>query len=226
MGRSGNLGMEEILEQVKEGRNLEEIVSDHLLLLYLIKKHEEASDRYLGITKLQKYVFLSENLMNKNCLKGLNYNFFRYNYGPMSKQLYTDINLFKKLGLIYKERIKLTEKGNEIIKKFQELFLRNKKIIEKIDNQIETLGQMDTEEIKEFVYNIKKYIGCHEMKIKDIPMFLGILSKLKEENAKAKFDLSEEDIETLNLLLDDDTRKTISQITFPKEKSVPFQALV
>ena len=213
------------LEQIKEGRDLKEIISDHLLLLYLIKKHGELSNRYLGITKLQKYTFLSEDAMNEDSIKGLNYNFFRYNYGPVSKQLYNDIKLFKELGLIHKENIKLTEKGEKIFQAFEELYQKNKKITKKIDEQIQKLATMDTEEVKQYVYDLEKCVYFLKMKIRDMPMFLDIISKLSEDKAQIRFDIDEEDIETLNILLDDETLDNILQITSCKEKSIPYEAL-
>ena len=217
---------DKFLEQIKEDRDLKEIINDHLLLLYTIKKHDEISMRYLGITKLQKYIFLSEDSMNVAGIKGLNYKFFRGNYGPMSKQIYKDLELFRKLGLIHKERIKLTEKGEEIIKAFWAVYQKNEKITEKIDKQIQKLAIMDTEEIKQYVYNLEKPIDFIKMKIRDIPMSFDIISKLSEDKAQIRFDIGEEDIETLNILLDDETLDNILQIISCKEKSIPYEGLV
>ena len=217
--------MNEILEQAKEDRTLEEIVSDHLLLMYIIKKHSEISHRYLGITKLQKYAFLSENSMNENKIKGLNYNFFRYDYGPISKQLYKDIELFRRLGIIYKDRMRLTEKGERIFEILKDVYQKNRKVIQKIDEQIQKLANMDTEEVKQCVYNLEKTFGFIKMKIKEIPMFFDILSKLPKNKAKTAFEIDEETIETLNILLDDETSNNIRDIIRSKDKSIPYEGL-
>ncbi len=222
----GGKELNEILEQAKEDRTLEEIVSDHLLLMYIIKKHSEISRRYLGITKLQKYAFLSENSMNKNKIKGLNYNFFRYDYGPISKQLYKDIELFRRLGIVYKDRIKLTEKGERVFEILKNTYQKNKQVIQIIDEQIQKLANMDTEQVKQYVYNLEKTFGFIKMKIKEIPMFFDILSKLPKDKAKIRFEIDEETIETLNILLDDETSNNILQTIKSKGKSVPYEGLV
>jgi len=218
--------VEQILKHVKEGRDLKEVVSDHLLLLYMIKKYHEYSHRYFGITKLQKFTFLSENSMNKNKKKGLNYNFFRYTYGPMSRQIYADIELFKELKLVSKsDDIKLTERGEMILEEFSELFERNKTITEEIDKNIRLLANMDTESVKKFVYKLEKNVYSNKMKIEEIPIFINILSKISDEQAKNIFDIKDSDIETFNILLDDVTYNNILEIISEKSKSVPYTGI-
>src|SRR5713226_780820 len=66
-----------------------ETLIDKLLLLYSI----EQGNKYglmEGTFKLQKVPFASELSMNEQGTKGFNYTFFKYWYGPMSKEIYVD----------------------------------------------------------------------------------------------------------------------------------------
>jgi hypothetical protein len=53
-----------------------EVITDNLLLLYLINKVHEKSNHYVGMTTLQNLVFIAEKILNEKGIKTFNYNFF------------------------------------------------------------------------------------------------------------------------------------------------------
>ena len=68
---------------------------NNLILLYIIHNVQEKSRNYLGMTKLQKFVFLAEKNLNENRIKALTYDFFMWDYGSLSKEFYVDYNILK-----------------------------------------------------------------------------------------------------------------------------------
>lgn len=53
-----------------------EVITDNLLLLYLINKVHEKSNHYVGMTTLQNLVFIAEKILNEKGIKTFNYTFF------------------------------------------------------------------------------------------------------------------------------------------------------
>ncbi|KKL26964.1 hypothetical protein LCGC14_2389980 [marine sediment metagenome] len=107
-------------------RSSEEGLVDKLLLLYLIKQ-TNSFGTVKGITKLEKLVFLTENLMIKDKTKGFNYEFHKWNYGPYSLELHReDYNSLVEQDIINEGSIKLTTVGKTLLKECEPLLEENK----------------------------------------------------------------------------------------------------
>lgn len=184
--------------------SLKEKIQNKLLLLYLIRQYNLKSKFYLGITKLQKLVFLSERDMIENRVKGLNFQFFRYSYGPMSKEVYQERTELQESGLIIKEKqINTTAEGNEVLDSCSEWLKPNKEVTDYIDQIIDEFSNYPTNKLKEYVYELKFSIpGRGQMKIKDVPECTDLLSPLTEEEAEKELRLDEGDVETLDIIMD------------------------
>src|SRR2546425_5707210 len=113
----------------QNGRTEDERLSDFLLLLYMIGTHHNQSRRYLGITKADKFVFLAEKRMIDNRLKGFDYDFYRWNFGPLSPSIYADIETLQKTSMVTRgANIQLTERGRKTLEDCGSLFERTKSL--------------------------------------------------------------------------------------------------
>ena len=184
--------------------NDKEMLVNKLLLLYLIFKINEKSN-FLGITKLQKFVYLIENKLYNDDKRALNYPFFRWNFGPMSKEVYTDREIMAKNSLITKDNINITRRGKEILSQCSEFFDNNKAIIEIVDEIVEKYSSYDTGELKNKVYNIEDI--SLNLKILDIPMAQDLLIDLFEKEEIVNID--DEWEETLDILLDEEAYTSV-----------------
>lgn len=72
------------------GRNVREVLTDRLLLLWLI--YDAMHHKRFGNTKAQKLAYLSEKLMIDGREKGFNYDFIKLPFGPFSEDLEKDRN--------------------------------------------------------------------------------------------------------------------------------------
>lgn len=92
-------------------------MADNLLLLYLIERVHEKSKRYLGMTKLQKLVFITEKMLNEKSTKAFNYDFFAWNYGPLSKEIYLDHEKLVENDIVsHNQNITLSKRGKNSLK--------------------------------------------------------------------------------------------------------------
>ena len=174
-----------------------------LLLLYIAKEYTKKSKHYFGKTILEKIIFLAEWKMIEERVKGLNFPYFRYDYGPFSKEVSQEINDLKKTGLLEKQdEIKLTKEGEKLLESYSDLLQRNKDIIVYIDKVIEKYHRYTTQELKNLVYDMEFPMPNGKIKIKDIQHYTDMLFILPETEVKKEFKLTEEDIETLDILSD------------------------
>jgi len=110
-----------------------------------------AGEKGLSPLKLQKSVFLLSKNLHEDLSKDF-YNFIPYNYGPFSKEIYTDIDILDSEGLIkileFKDRkwpeYHITSKG---VKKSEKLILhlddKTKKYLEKLVNWVNSLSFLE-----------------------------------------------------------------------------------
>lgn len=190
------------------GRNREEQIIDRMLLTYLLRADRERRV-YRGITGIQKLSFLSELKMLKKRAKGMNYTFFRLDYGPMSKQIYSDWDSLQAKGWLQKGRFELTKKGLSILDEFLETHHdRNKGILGYIDTVVKQFGHYNTAALKDHIYEIQLIpvgistavnIKRKKMRIRDIPRGMNIITKLEEGEADLSFDIDENWLESLEL---------------------------
>ena len=93
---------------------------DKILMMSLIAGSSKKG--WLGITKLQKLSFLMESCLFEKKERALSYEFFTYDQGPMSTEVYEDLESLIDNGLVIEdeEGIRLSRTGEEIICHFQD----------------------------------------------------------------------------------------------------------
>ncbi len=194
-------------------RTEEERCSDLLLLLHLIEKHQDASPGYLGITKVDKYVFLSERQMIEDGVKGFDHRFFRWNYGPLALSLYADLHLLRETGLVAPgDNLALTRRGNEFGHKIRNLLEQNESVTEYVDGVVTQFRRSNTDEVREFVYDLEIEYPWGRWRIRDIPKGWGLMEKMAPREAGRQFEVSDSWGETIEILLDADFSRELEGV--------------
>jgi uncharacterized protein YwgA len=156
-----------------------EVLQDKLLLLYLVSSVKKYGFME-GNLKLQKIVFLSEWQLMSNDIKALHFKYFRYRYGPFSKELLCDNQDLQTDGYLT-HQFNLTEKAIDLLDYAIEPIMRygaNLEIFNKIDNICATYSKITGLRLTDKVYRME--IVPYDMpgkmiKIRDIPAFIDIL---------------------------------------------------
>ncbi len=194
-------------------RTEEERSSDLILLLHLINRHNRTSPRFLGITKVDKFVFLSEKEMNDDHVKGFDHRFFRHNYGPLAPSLYSDMNLLREAKLIVAGKdLTLTRRGLAILEQLQGLLDENRFVTGYVDRTVSRFTDFDTNQTREQVYDIEIQYPMGSKRIRDIPKGWRLISKLPSRGAERRFDVSESWVETIEILLDIEFSEQLDEI--------------
>lgn len=199
-------------------------ISDKLFLLYLINSVNKQNN-FLGITKLQKLVYILENYLYTKGKRALNFSFFRWDYGPMSKEIYVERDFLVNNGLIEKEGdIRITKKGKNLLSQCSEILEENETIIQLIDRITNEYSRYETEDLKNRVYNTKD--PSWGLRIIDISQGFDLLVGLPEKEDITNID--SDWIETLDILLDAKAYISIIESTDDAKvnKSIRFEDLL
>jgi hypothetical protein len=206
-------------------RTKNEKFADVALLLYLIGLFRSKSGLYLGITKLDKLTFLSEKEMLDQKVRGFNYEFFKWHHGPLSTDIYTDLDVLRRAGFVSgNEDIALTAHGVEALRKLRPLFKDHRLVTTPIDVVTRRSAGLTTQNLTERVYETTVTYPMGSKKIKDIPKGQVILSPPARERTSATFELNDSWLETLEIILDREGYDSLKRATIEAEKGVvkPF----
>jgi uncharacterized protein YwgA len=179
-----------------------EAVVNRLLTLFLIREAYRNGWPITGKVKLLKLIYLSEQKMLKDRLKGFSYSFYRWDYGPLSVEALKDYEYLVSSGLIKESdyRIQLTERGMEILEHTKELLNQNEDILNYIRKAIREFGSYTGTKIKKAVYDLPK---MEEKKlIFETKHGEELLQKIGVREAKKIFLIDDEWLETISILMD------------------------
>ena len=152
-------------------------IAQSLLLLKILREDENV----FGRTKLQKQVFLNELRLIQSDLGGLYYNYFRYNYGPFSSDLFTDFTVLGNKGFLHKTTFKLTERGQYLIDYVEgsiKNFKANAKIFEMVESTTRKYRKYNGTELMKMVYRLEVEpddMRGQQLQIENIDTFVNIL---------------------------------------------------
>lgn len=179
-------------------RSDREITADRLLLLYSVSKTNEYG-RMEGPFKLQKIPFASELDMNTNKTRGFNYSFFRYDYGPLSKEIYDDGAELHKAGLItsLKGPIELTDEGKQIVSSLSELYRKNEQVTDYIDGAAKKYARMSFGRLRRHIYALQIEWAGDAWKVGEIPMHCDMMDALPYNDARVVFELDDDWVDSL-----------------------------
>lgn len=152
-------------------------VTEKILLLHIL----DQDNNIFSKLKLQKEVFLIELKFAESGVGGLYYKFFKYNYGPYSKELAIDCANLANLGLIHKSTFKLTERGKSLIKYVEEAtgnYKNNGKVLEILRKCLFEYKLSNGKQLMKLVYDLEiepENLPGEIMKIKHVPIFLDLI---------------------------------------------------
>jgi hypothetical protein len=196
------------------GRSLREVLADRLLLIWLL--YDALSYKKFGDTKAHKLTYLSELDMIDNREKGFNYDFIKMPYGPYSEQLQKDIVWLEEQKLIESVPIdegKLFQKshfGIKLLDDFHDLFLRNNLFTIKIHRINSVYAPKNSRQLVDLVHGFPHpYIKGKT--INDLKNGTIILYKLVDEKAKVQFNITPEELATLDIYLDDENYRSVTE---------------
>ncbi|MBS3815630.1 MAG: helix-turn-helix transcriptional regulator [Hadesarchaea archaeon] len=126
-------------------------------ILPLTLIHANGGEPVEGRTRLQKMIFLIQKQVEESAPLEEEYNYFPYDYGPFSKDLYDDIDELVEEGLV-KENLKTEEEDKK--KYYYELTSKGREILE------EELKTKELKELKKKIEEIKS--EYNEMNLPDL----------------------------------------------------------
>lgn len=189
-------------------RDLVEWVSDQLLLLYAINHASEI--RHLGVTRIQKIMFLSELASWEKKIGGLDYQFIRYHFGPFSSELGEDIDRFCKRKLIESwhsdssdiNAYRLLPEGRELFEDSHTILARNKQILIPIMEKIQyTMKAPKIDLLLPEIYCLSNPLNNRQT-IEETELTGHLLTRKKRPSNMKPFDITEEEAESFEIMLD------------------------
>lgn len=195
-----------------EREGVRQKIIDRLLLLYLYKRVTDQS-RITGDTKLQKLAFLSEKSMLDRDANGLHYKFFRWEHGPMSKEVYEDREFLEENDMVSQHWGKINKKGRDILEQASPVLEENQSFLDDIDTVIDEYGKHSGGSLKDIVYDIEltPLTMRRSLKIQDIPETTDIIFPLPEDKAKDSFYLPDGWVHTLVKIMDDSAEQKLDE---------------
>ncbi len=195
---------------MREVRKPEEVVIDKALLLVLMDlAGSENQEAFVGDRlKCMKLPFFAANQMFEQKAKGFNLTFFRYEHGPLSKEVYSAWNHLSSLGLLVEDRngFRVTQEGSTLAQAiFKDILSTqaNRFFRESIENVALRYGRLSTPRIMQIAYDIEVCLprSGNRMKIREVELGEDIILILDENEAKFTLELNTAWMETLAIEL-------------------------
>lgn len=150
----------------------------------------------------------------KKKTKAFNYDFFAWDLGPLSKEIYLDHKKLADNNTISQTRnITLSKKGKKLLEDLDGIYEKNREILRHIDKIVDEFADLDTNSIVEYVHDMKIKFGGYEesVRIGNLERGTDIISKIDEKDAKKSFEIDESWIETLEILMDKEFCEAIEE---------------
>lgn len=197
-------------------------LDDKILMMSLI--FEGSKRGWLGITKLQKLSFLIESSLSEKNQRAFSYEFFMYDQGPMSKEVYEDLESLIDNGLVVEdeEGIRLSKTGEDIRCQFQGTIPKN--ISFAIDNITSEYASLKTHTLVDKVHEMKVRLPSGVVaRIEDLPRYCIILPN---SAATKLYKLGKEYLETFRVLSDQQLMDTLKKGREKGSKCSEYKPLV
>jgi len=178
---------------------------NRLLLLYLIDDAKQYKP--IPITKTHKLAYLAQKEMNKKSEKGFSYYFKKLSKGPFSDGIGRDVDWLEEAQLLGAEVYEdheffyATQHGHTVLTDFKEMFERNKSFTSIINAVNHKYAHYNSQQLVRLVHGQKNPVQP-KITIHETLHGEAILFYLNDEVAKKKFDITEEEEESLDIYLD------------------------
>lgn len=197
-------------------------IDDKVLMMSLIS--EGSKKGWMGITKLQKLTFLVESSLSEKNERAFGYEFFMYKQGPMSKQVYTDVESLIDNGLVIEdeEGIRLSKIGDEIRGRFEDTI--PKSICFAISNITNEYAFLRTHALVDEVHKMKVRLPSGVVtRIEDLPRNCVILPS---SAATKIYRLAKDYLETFQVLSDQPLMDALREAREKGSKCSEYKPLV
>lgn len=184
-----------------EVRSENEQLVDAILILYTVKRAQSRKCIW-GKKEFLKNIFLAEKNMVESQIKGFNFDFYKHDHGPYSIHAQNTIQDLNKNGFLQLQPARLTPSGEEIIHRMNDVFTSNPDIIDRINRVVDERCKQHIDELLEDVYEIIVEYNGQMVKIRDLPDWASILEKISSDEAVMEFNVTEDVIASLEILLD------------------------
>jgi len=175
-----------------------------LMTLYLLKHSDNRID---GITKLQKLTFATQKEMAQEGICAISGEFFRWDYGPMSNEVYGTNDILVENDLVEDRALALTDRGEAFLGDFAYIVENNKEAFAIIDKCIDEFSYLNLRELKEKIYSMMIVpLGCGKPRaIRDLPHGTTIL----RNKGFHSINIDADDIETLAICLSEEMYQSV-----------------
>ena len=170
-------------------RTIDEKLVDLALVLYLVGRAYERGCAVDGITRLQKLVFLAEREMVGRRIKGFNYTFVRFEYGPFSSELSRDHELLVRSGVI-SDCFEPLDRGLLLLERLRGFYDRYREVVGVVDGVVERWAGVELRELLDEVYNMVSPLDRARV-IEEVRMRKPLLTKLRARRARLVVELNE-----------------------------------
>lgn len=180
---------------------------DKVLMMSLISGGSKKG--WLGITKLQKLSFLMEFSLSEKNMRAFSYEFFMYDQGPISREVYEDLEFLIDNGLAIEdeEGIRLSKTGEDIMGQFQDTIPKN--ISRTMTHVINEYASLRTNILIDEVHKMKVRLPSGIVaRIEDLPRYCVILPN---SAATKLYKLGKEYLETFRVLSDQRLMDTLKK---------------
>jgi len=165
-----------------------EIIDNSIVLTYVL---QHAAPLY-GRTKLQKCMFLTELALEKHRLTASHFRFYRYSYGPFSRDVWDSYDWLSERGFTTRPHLGLTERGSFLLSLIEELKKEpeNQTIFEIVDSALKECRLRTGLDLLNYAYGLKVQPPNwdHAEEIARIPIGVDLIIP-KSRNLKIPADL-------------------------------------
>lgn len=202
----------------RENRTISEKITDAALLLCLWDRSaRQTTEGHVGDRlKAMKLAFVATHTMFERLHKGLNCTFYKWDYGPISNDVYQAWDTLKAGGLLREDEVLyLTSDGEDLAGEFWRDVLCSEGN-EVFENALASVagdwGGLRTSTILGRVYDMKvKPVGyARKMTVKDVPKTAHLTEALTKAEAEAMLLIDNGWIETLRIALNPQSAQSLA----------------
>lgn len=177
-------------------------LTNRLFALYVIEKASRRGT-LTGKVKLMKLLYEAQEEMGKAGIRGFAYQFYRWDYGPLSNDALSDLEWLVGNELAYYREdpweVGFTARGEQVLKECHTLLEQNQPILALVDKVVERHLLETGRTLREEVYD--RYIPGESRRVRQAEMGELLLEPVPREKANQVIKMDEEWEETLALLL-------------------------
>ena len=186
----------------------ERLIDSALLLSMLGRVMQTPDDVWVGDRlKVMKLAFLATYRMFRQQQKGFNFSFFRYTYGPYSKDVSETWDCLQAASFLKEEEeFSLTRQGVDLARAFWDEVLameQNAVFADIMKGVASTYGPHSRAEVMTRVYTMKvvPFGEATAIPVRDIPMMTDLTVTLEPEEAMGEITVGSDWMETLRIAL-------------------------